>query len=78
MEYLIQCTTLIEGGEVFNFIFDEAKVKQFLRMAWTHLDAVKITRLGADLSQKELQVNFVNKTGGGYVSDRFGNLEFNF
>lgn len=77
MEYLVQCT-VVGSYETFNFVFEEAKLKQFLKMAVTVIDEIKLTRLYSNLSQKEYWVRFSNDLKGGYVEDRFGNLEFNF
>lgn len=77
MEYLVQCK-VVGSNETFNFIFEEAKLKQFLKMAKAVISEIKLTKLYSDLSQKEYWVRFSTNSEGGYVEDRFGNLEFNF
>lgn len=77
MEYLVQCK-VVESDETFNFIFEEKKLKQFLKMAKTVISEIKLTKLYSNLSQQEYCVRFSTNSEGGYVENRYGGFEFNF
>ena len=75
MEYLIRA---VFKEEIFNFVFDEEKTKQFLHMMYPHMEHCKVIALYGNMREKRLYICYMEKHGGGYVEDEFENLVFNF